>query len=123
MATGTPPSTERWSFADSLSEFHTESGRSLLDLVDESPVLLAFLRHFACAFCAQTLDRVAKVRPQLEADCIGPEYFWSAPIAANLSRSIHLRAAFVLSLSARRLDAHHRWNDAQLSGRSVSRFR
>ncbi len=74
MATGTPQSTERSSFADTLSEFHSETGRSLLDLVDESPVLLVFLRHFACAFCAQTLDRVAQVRPQLQASGVRPVF-------------------------------------------------
>jgi len=60
-------STAQSNLADSVSEFHTETGRSLLDLVDESPVLLVFLRHFACAFCAQALDRVSKVRSQIEA--------------------------------------------------------
>jgi hypothetical protein len=67
MATGMPQSTERSNLADSLREFHTETGRSLIDLVDESPVLLIFLRHFACTFCAQALDRVAQVRAQIEA--------------------------------------------------------
>jgi len=60
--------------ADSLREFHTETGRTLLDLVDESPVLLVFLRHFACAFCAQTLDRVSKVRSQIEAKGVRPVF-------------------------------------------------
>jgi hypothetical protein len=69
-----PQSTERSSFADSLREFHTETGRSLLDLVDESPVLLVFLRHFSCAFCAQTLDRVGQVRPQLQAKGVRPVF-------------------------------------------------
>jgi hypothetical protein len=55
------------SLAGALREFHTETGRPLLDLVDASPVLLVFLRHFSCAFCAQTLDRVAQVRAQIEA--------------------------------------------------------
>ena len=58
---------DRLELADALREFHTETGRSLLDLVDESPVLLVFLRHFACAFCAQTLDRVSQVREQIAA--------------------------------------------------------
>ena len=74
MATGIPQSTERTSFADSLREFHTETGRSLLDLVDESPVLLVFLRHFSCAFCAQTLDRVSQVRRQIEAKGARPVF-------------------------------------------------
>jgi hypothetical protein len=67
-------STERSNLAESLREFHTETGRSLLDLVDESPVLLVFLRHFACAFCAQTLDRVAQVRRQIEAKGVRPVF-------------------------------------------------
>src|SRR5277367_2939423 len=67
-------SAERSSLADSLREFHTETGRSLLDLVDESPLLLVFLRHFACAFCAQALDRVAQVRPQIEAKGVRPVF-------------------------------------------------
>jgi hypothetical protein len=60
-------STERSNLAEALSAFHTEKGRSLLELLDESPLLLVFLRHFSCAFCAQALDRVARVRPQIEA--------------------------------------------------------
>src|SRR6202167_3432241 len=74
MSTGMLQSTDRSTLADSLREFHTETGRSLLDLVDESPVLLIFLRHFACAFCAQTLDRVAQVRPQIEAKGARPVF-------------------------------------------------
>ena len=57
-----------------MSEFHTETGRSLLDLVDESPVLLIFLRHFACAFCAQALDRVSQAWPQIEAKGVRPVF-------------------------------------------------
>ena len=67
MATEMLRTTERPNLAESLREFHSEAGRSLLDLVDESPVLLIFLRHFSCAFCAQALDRVSQVRTQIEA--------------------------------------------------------
>src|ERR1700677_5360836 len=74
MATGNLQSTERSNLADSLREFHTESGRSLLGLVDESPVLLIFLRHFACAFCAQAIDRVSRLRPQIEAKGARPVF-------------------------------------------------
>jgi hypothetical protein len=74
MATEKLQSTERSSLAESLREFHTESGRSLLDLVDESPVLLIFLRHFACAFCAQALDRVSQVRAHIEAGGVRPVF-------------------------------------------------
>jgi hypothetical protein len=70
MATGMLQSPERSNLAGSLREFQTEAGRSLIDLVDESPVLLVFLRHFSCAFCAQTLDHVSQVRSQIEAKSV-----------------------------------------------------
>ena len=69
-----PSNPEPSNLASSLRQFHTETGRSLLDLVDESPVLLIFLRHFACTFCAQTLDRVAQVRAQIEAKGVRPVF-------------------------------------------------
>ena len=71
MATGALQSHERSNLANSLREFHTAAARSLLELVDQSPVLLGFLRHFACAFCAQALDRVSEVRSQIEAKGVG----------------------------------------------------
>lgn len=77
MATGVLQAVDRLDksdLADSLRGFTTETGRSLLELVDESPVLLIFLRHFACAFCAQTLDRVAQVREQIEAKGVRPVF-------------------------------------------------
>ena len=74
MATGIRQSSGRSDLADSWGEFHTETGRSLLGLVDESPVLLIFLRHFACAFCAQALDRVSQVRQQIEAKGVRPVF-------------------------------------------------
>jgi hypothetical protein len=67
MAAGAQAATEQVELGRALREFRTESGLSLLDLVDESPVLLVFLRHFACAFCAQTLDRVSQVQEQIAA--------------------------------------------------------
>lgn len=67
-------STEQSNLAGSVSEFHTETGRSLLDLVDQSPVLLIFLRHFGCAFCAQALDRVSQVRSRIEAKGVRPVF-------------------------------------------------
>jgi hypothetical protein len=74
MATAIPQATERSNFAESIRDFHTETGRSLLDLVDESPVLLVFLRHFSCAFCAQALDHVSQLRPQIEAKGVRPVF-------------------------------------------------
>jgi len=50
-----------------LREYKTETGRTLLELVDESPVLLIFLRHFGCAFCRQALDQVAKIQTEIAA--------------------------------------------------------
>lgn len=48
-----------------LREFRTESGRTLLELLDESPILLIFLRHFGCSFCRETLDRVSQLYPKI----------------------------------------------------------
>ena len=74
MAAPIVESTDRAGLTGAFRGFHTETGRSLLDLVDESPVLLIFLRHFACAFCAQALDRVAQVRQQIESRGVRPVF-------------------------------------------------
>lgn len=57
-----------------LQQYRTESGRTLLELVDESPLLLIFLRHFGCSFCRQTLDDVSKLRGEIEAKRIRPVF-------------------------------------------------
>jgi peroxiredoxin len=57
-----------------LQQYRTESGRTLLELIDESPLLLIFLRHFGCAFCRQTLDDVSKLRSEIEAKGIRPVF-------------------------------------------------
>jgi hypothetical protein len=49
-----------------LGRTRTESGRTLLEFVDDRPVLLVFLRHFGCAFCRQALEDVANVRREIE---------------------------------------------------------
>lgn len=69
-----PGKVEQSSLAESLAAFHTERGSSLLGLVDQSPVLLIFLRHFSCAFCAQALDRVSRVRARIEAQGVRPVF-------------------------------------------------
>ena len=66
--------TEEAELAAVLRGFHTETGRSLLELVDESAVLLIFLRHFACAFCAQTIDRVSQIQDQIAARRVRPVF-------------------------------------------------
>ena len=60
-----PGKTDSVALISLLSATRTESGRTLLELVDERPVLLVFLRHFGCAFCRQAIDDVAQVRGQL----------------------------------------------------------
>jgi hypothetical protein len=60
--------------AGAFRQFQAESGRSLLELVDASPILLIFLRHFGCAFCRQTLDDVAKIREKIQARGVQPVF-------------------------------------------------
>jgi hypothetical protein len=52
-------------FVTLLGETYTESGRTLLDVVDERPTLMVFLRHFGCPFCRQALDDVARIESEL----------------------------------------------------------
>ena len=39
--------------AEMLATIRTESGKNLLELVEASPVLLVFLRHFGCSFAGR----------------------------------------------------------------------
>jgi hypothetical protein len=57
-----------------LKETHTESGRTLLELLDQSPILLVFLRHFGCSFCRRSLDQVAGIRGELDARGVRPVF-------------------------------------------------
>jgi hypothetical protein len=57
-----------------LQQYRTESGRTLLELLDESPILLVFLRHFGCSFCRQTLEDVSNMREPLQARGIRPVF-------------------------------------------------
>jgi hypothetical protein len=57
-----------------LRDYRTETGRTLLELLDESPLLLIFLRHFGCSFCRQTLDDVSRLRVEIEARGIRPVF-------------------------------------------------
>ena len=54
--------------------FQTESAADLLDLTQESPVLLIFLRHFGCSFCRETLDRVSQIRSTLKSRGVRPVF-------------------------------------------------
>ncbi len=57
-----------------LGETQTESGRTLLSLVDERPTLLVFLRHFGCPFCRQALDDVSKIQDDLAHHGVHPVF-------------------------------------------------
>jgi hypothetical protein len=70
----TETNSQQTEMAAVLQEYRTESGRTLLELVDESAVLLIFLRHFGCSFCRQTLDDVSKLRGQIEARAVRPVF-------------------------------------------------
>jgi peroxiredoxin len=45
-----------------LETFRTSKGVSLLELSKDKKVFVAFVRHFGCTFCRQSLTRIAKVR-------------------------------------------------------------
>jgi peroxiredoxin len=75
MALSAPdPYTQETEMTVVLREYRTETGRTLLELLDESPLLLIFLRHFGCSFCRQTLDDVSRIREQIEARGIRPVF-------------------------------------------------
>ncbi len=57
-----------------LGESSTESGRTLLELLDQAPMLLIFLRHFGCSFCRQSLDQVSGIRKELESRGVRPVF-------------------------------------------------
>ncbi len=60
--------------ASAFAEVRAESGRTLLELVDDGPVLLVFLRHFGCSFCRQALDDVSSVYGDLKGRGIRPVF-------------------------------------------------
>jgi peroxiredoxin len=67
-----PDSLAAADLTDALRHFRTESGRTLLELSRQSPILLIFLRHFGCSFCREALDRLSQVRAELEARGVKP---------------------------------------------------
>src|ERR1700744_1702607 len=68
------PSTQETELPAVLRDYRTETGRTLLELVDESPLLLIFLRHFGCSFCRQTLEDVSRLREQIEGRGVRPVF-------------------------------------------------
>lgn len=57
-----------------LASIRMESGASLLELAEASPVLLIFLRHFGCSFCRQAISDVADLRGELEKRGVRPVF-------------------------------------------------
>jgi hypothetical protein len=62
-----------------LAGIRTESGVSLLELADASPVLLVFLRHFGCSFCRKAISDVADLREELEIREVRPVFVHLGP--------------------------------------------
>src|ERR1700761_8279041 len=62
-----------------LASVRTESGTSLLELAEASPVLLVFLRHFGCAFCRQAISDIADLRGELEKRGVRPVFVHLGP--------------------------------------------
>jgi peroxiredoxin len=60
--------------AQTLASIRTESGASLLELAQASPVLLVFLRHFGCSFCRKAISDVADLQAQLQARGVRPVF-------------------------------------------------
>ena len=60
--------------AETLASIRTESGASLLELTEASPVLLVFLRHFGCSFCRQAISDVADLKDELAKRGVRPVF-------------------------------------------------
>jgi hypothetical protein len=60
--------------AQTLAGIHTESGANLLGLVEASPVLLVFLRHFGCSLCRQAISDVADLKGELDKCGVQPVF-------------------------------------------------
>jgi len=55
-------------FDTAIRSATTNGGQSLLELSQQSPVLVVFLRHLGCTFCREAVADIAKHREQIEAD-------------------------------------------------------
>jgi hypothetical protein len=76
MESGIRPADE---VATALGEIRTESGASLLELAEGSPILLVFLRHFGCSFCRQAISDVADLREELAQRGVRPVFVHLGP--------------------------------------------
>src|ERR1700744_4189140 len=66
-------------FSQTMALIRTESGASLLELAEASPVLLVFLRHFGCSFCRKAISDVAELRGELERRGVRPVFVHLGP--------------------------------------------
>ena len=48
---------------DILAAMTTQTTETVLNISQDRPVLLVFLRHFGCQFCREALDDLSKLRP------------------------------------------------------------
>lgn len=65
--------------AAALAGVRAESGVSLLELVEQGPVLLVFLRHFGCAFCRKAISEVAELKEELARRGVRPVFVHLGP--------------------------------------------
>lgn len=67
---GQAPQTLAHSYSEplskTLSRFRTQKGKNLLQLSNEQPVLVVFLRHFGCAFCREALADIKRKQASIE---------------------------------------------------------
>lgn len=57
---------EELTFEEAICRFRSQSGKSLRELSQETPLLVLFLRHSGCVFCREALADLARQREQIE---------------------------------------------------------
>jgi peroxiredoxin len=60
--------------AEVLLQTKTERGTTLLELVDASPVLMVFLRHFGCSYCRQAIHDISVIKDELASRDVRPVF-------------------------------------------------
>lgn len=50
---------------DVISSMTTQTGQNVLELSENKPIMLIFLRHFGCQFCRQAMSELSKKRKEL----------------------------------------------------------
>jgi hypothetical protein len=76
MTSGAEPKDD---VAAALAEVRAESGATLLELAEATPVLLVFLRHFGCSFCRKAIGDVADLRGELVKRGVRPVFVHLGP--------------------------------------------